>query len=126
MPRLGTPEVSSSHQIQPRVGQFQHPVLQFQSTSTPSSSSSPPIPLPHPVLPSSSSLPHPVLQFQFTSSSPAVPVYLIQSSSSSTSSIFRVLHILFYVIFLLVHYFSFLYSDMSFRAIRNKIILLKL
>ena len=57
MPRLGTPEVSSSHQIQLHVGQFQH----IQSTS-----SSAPVPV---------YLPHLVLQFQ----SP----YLIQCSSSS-------------------------------------------
>ena len=66
MPRLGTPEVSSSHQIQPRVGQFQY----IRSTS-----SSVPVPvyLPHiqfqsTYLISSSSLLLPALQFQSTSS----------------------------------------------------------
>ena len=71
MPRLGTPEVSSGHQIQPRVGQFQY----IRSTS-----SSVPVPV---------YLPH--IQFQSTylissSSLPTsypVPVYFFQHSSSS-------------------------------------------
>ena len=57
MPRLGTPEVSSGHQIQPRVGQFQY----IRSTS-----SSVPVPV---------YLPH--IQFQSTSSSTPVPVYFV-------------------------------------------------
>ena len=97
MPRLGTPEVSSSHQIQPRVGQFQPtsssaavPVQCSSSMQSILSSASDPVYL---IQCCSSSLPHPVLQFQSTSSSAPfpcslpssapVPVYLIQCSSSS-------------------------------------------
>ena len=74
MPRLGTPEVSSSHQTQPRLGQFQptSSSLQFEQFQPTSFSARVPV--------SSSSLPHPVLQFQPTSSS---AVYLTQCSSSS-------------------------------------------
>ena len=65
MPRLGTPEVSLSHQIQPHVGQFQYirssvpvqPHIQFQSTYLISSSSLP------------TSYPVPVYFFQHSSSS---------------------------------------------------------
>ena len=74
MPRLGTPEVSSSHWTQPRLGQFQptSSSLQFEQFQPTSFSARVPV--------SSSSLPHPVLQFQPTSSS---AVYLTQCSSSS-------------------------------------------
>ena len=104
MPRLGTPEVSSSHQIQPRVGQFQptsssppvpvfliqcsslpHPMLQFQSTS-----SSAPVPV-FLIHCSISNLTHPVVQFQSTSSSAPIPVYLIQCCSSSLSTVQKTL-----------------------------------
>ena len=75
MPRLGVPEVSSSHWIQPRVGQFQHSslsniVLQFQSTS------------------SSSSLIHPVLMFQTSSLLHPVPNYVFESLAKFPSGAF--------------------------------------